>query len=471
MDPENKKKLVFIGLSLILLFSFVARIYPIQTVHWWDETVYLQHAEIIVGLKEDNYSEFNLRPPLLSIFFGIIFLIWQNVIAASFLVALIGVIGVFYAYLLGEKLYNKKVGLIAAAILGLTPFIVQHSRTLLTDVPSLTLLTIGFYYFIVHFQGKKTIYGVLAGAFFALAFLMRFTSIILLLIIPLYIYLNSKDLSNEIKNTKIVFLSFIGALIPYFVWSQIQFGLFFSPVISAIYAVSSGIEPIEFYFINLFEAYTVFSLIGFILFLIFFLKDKIQKNKLEKESLFLLIWFIAFIIFMSFTPHKEIRYLITPISLPLILISALGVNKLIEFVSTKKFILKSATFILLILLAFVSFQPAFERLNEPFINSEITTEEYEVSNFINNLNLSIEIDLYTNNNYPVFGYYTNHRVIRIKEVGEDFYSIYPKNMEREGILILYKNFLSPTKEWADSKPEFEKIKEFDRIILYTYSPS
>jgi len=470
------KKLVFVVLAVILALSFFVRIYPIQTVHWWDETVYLQHAEIISGLKENNYDELNLRPPLLSIIFALGFLIWHTAITASVLVALIGALGVLYMYLLGQKIYNKKLGLIAALFLGLVPFIAQQSRTLMTDVPALTFFTIALYYFISYYKEKKNLFGIIAGIFFALSVLTKFTAILILLFVPLYIFLQKNNFTmagffEELKKFKVVMFSFLATLAPYFIWTQIEFGNFILPFISAMFAVSSGSEGFEFYIFNLEQTYSIIILIGFLLFLIFFLKDKIQDKIIDRNDLFLLVSFVAIIIFMSFTPHKEARYLITLLSIPIILLSARGIHKTINLTLKRNAILKILVITGLILITVFSFQASFERINEPFINPKITTEEYEVSEFINKLNMPKENVIYANHNYPVFAYYTELKVIRLKEVGEDFYQEYPKNMKKHGILVLYNDSLDPTEEWAKKQAEFSKIKKFDNISLYSYSPN
>ena len=170
----KRKYLLWGGLLLILLLAFIVRIWPIQLIHWWDETVYLQHAEIFAGLRADLFNEFHLRPPLLSIIFAIGFLVWNSPITASIIASLLGVVGVWYVYRLGKILYDQKTGIIAGLAMGLSPFIVENSRTLMTDVPALSFLTAASYYTVRFIRTRGSTSGFIAGILWSSAILMRF---------------------------------------------------------------------------------------------------------------------------------------------------------------------------------------------------------------------------------------------------------------------------------------------------------
>src|SRR6266404_3850113 len=79
-------------LTLLVAAAFLVRLWPIWQVHFWDEAVYLQNAEVICCGKT-NYSELSSRPPLLSILFALAFLLWHHVYAASVLTALLNAAG------------------------------------------------------------------------------------------------------------------------------------------------------------------------------------------------------------------------------------------------------------------------------------------------------------------------------------------------------------------------------------------
>src|SRR3989344_8687098 len=165
-----------IALLAIFLLSFTVRIYSVEVIHWWDETVYLQHAEIFAGLRADNFNEFWLRPPLLPILFAAGFLVWHNPIMASIIVSLIGAVGAVGIFFLGRKMFNPATGLLAAIFAGFSPFIVHESRTLLTDIPALTLLTFAIFFMLEYSKKKDYVRGTLCGMAFGFAVLMRFAA-------------------------------------------------------------------------------------------------------------------------------------------------------------------------------------------------------------------------------------------------------------------------------------------------------
>src|SRR3989344_5389816 len=91
----DKKIVIYFFLTLMLVINFMMILWPLQTSHWWDETVYLQHAEVIFSGKT-NYDEFEFRPPMLSILLASGFLFKHHVFTARVIVALFGGLGSFF---------------------------------------------------------------------------------------------------------------------------------------------------------------------------------------------------------------------------------------------------------------------------------------------------------------------------------------------------------------------------------------
>jgi 4-amino-4-deoxy-L-arabinose transferase-like glycosyltransferase len=470
----NKKKLLLIFLVILFILSFFVRTMPMQEAHWWDETVYLQNAKTIFEGAE-GYNELNFRPPLLSILFGIGFFIWDNVLMASIIVGIIGAIGNIYVYFVGKELYNEKIGIISSLIFAFTPFLVSNSRFLLTDIPSLSLIIIFFYYLI---KGEKTnnkIFYILSGIIFSLAILMRFTSLILLFIVPLYFII------HQISYKKIISfgIGFSIIILPYFLWAQLTLGFFLKPFISARHMVGDFNEPYLFYFSNFINSFSIIILIGIIIWLISFILNikinfKINKyelfftiktnfNKLlEKNDLILLTWIIFFIGYISYVPHKELRYII-PIALPVILLASKGISQLFLI---KKVKIKNLFIGIMILLFIFSSYSSFSRMSEPLINT-YQTDEMKISKFISNkyhLNT-----IYTNHNYPVFAYYTGFKTIKLEYQNELFYSTYKDEMKENGLIIIYNDTnKEPNLNWLLNNSEFNYIDNFNEIFIFEF---
>jgi hypothetical protein len=261
-----------------------------------------------------------------------------------------------------------------------------------------------------------------------------------------------------------LFLGLGAALIPYFIWVQINYGFFLLTLVNALFAISDLNEPFFFYFLQFPFYYSFLVLFAVFLFLFFFIR---KKEFFSSKDFFILLWLVLGFILLSFSSHKEPRYMIAVISLPIFLLASRGITLIYDSLNSiknaKPFVL---IFIFVLLLFYAS--PAFSRLNEPFINKEITTEEFQVSKFINELNFSEETVLYANNNWPVFAYYTGLKTVRLTPSTEDFYSVFPENMPNSGVFIAYRNRCCPEISWINERNEFEKIKEFENTVIYIY---
>jgi hypothetical protein len=117
-----------------------------------------------------------------------------------------------------------------------------------------------------------------------------------------------------------------------------------------------------------------------------------------------------------------------------------------------------------------SFAPVLARFHGPFV-SPFISEEKQVSDFLN-AKARPGAFLYANFNYPVFGYYTHLPTRVLLELDGSFYSVFPKNMPKDGYLILYKELdWDPHLEWADSNTHFRRMQEFPSLVVYEYHAS
>src|SRR3989344_7734767 len=228
---------------LIFIIAFSLRLFPIRISNWWDETVYLQHAEVFFSGRT-NYDEFSFRPPLLSILFYITYFIWHHIFAVSILVAFINTLTPVFIFLIGKKLYSNRVGGIAGLLSAFVPFIVRNSNYLLTDAPVITFMAIAFYFSLYK---DKNIYLFLSGVFCSLAILMKFTAVLFVPIIFLFLLFNKV----KIKRLLIFIFGVLLVLTPYFIWMQLIYGDFLIPFKIGPSFVADKNEPTLFYFYNL----------------------------------------------------------------------------------------------------------------------------------------------------------------------------------------------------------------------------
>lgn len=442
----KKKHLFFLVLFLLIL---LIRLWPLRMYFWWDETVYLQHADILLG-GTNNYNEFSFRPPLLSILFSALFFIYNHPLLAQLLIILFSLLSILFIYLITKEIYGEQEALLAGFLLAFTPFFVEYAHYLLTDLPALTLLCIAFYFLILGHKRNKNFHYFLSGLFFSLAILMKFTSLFSFFIIPLYFFLKKVPWKNILYLTGGILLG----LLPFFIWAQITQGFFIAPFLFAPEQVTEP-TPLLFYLGTFLSIYPVIYLLGILLWVIYYFleKEPFFRNLLRLDLLFL-CWIIFFLLLLSALPHKETRYIL-PLALPLTILSARGIILWYKHKSrTFRTILLSLVFLLFIF----SFAPSFDRFNEHFIDNEKPTE-IEVTEYILQ-HYPSETVLYSHYNYPVYAYYTKMNISRI-----------PDNpFQDKGILILYEQQDQLFSKDVKEDNRFAFIRSFQNVSLYTFTP-
>ena len=96
-----------------------------------------------------------------------------------------GTMTVWIAYRIGERLYSRKVGIIGAFFLALTPMPVIYSQTVRTDIPMLFLLFLSFYFCILIMQKGELRHYIFAGIIGGLAMSTKYPAAVI--IIPIFI--------------------------------------------------------------------------------------------------------------------------------------------------------------------------------------------------------------------------------------------------------------------------------------------
>ncbi len=103
----------------------------------------------------------------------------------------IGLSSVFFTYLIGTKIFNKKIGLTAALIHAIYPIIIYFESELLLDPLFMLLLQISIYQFLIWVDTKSNRNGFLTGLFIGLASITRPTSLVIIpLLIIFYLHKN-----------------------------------------------------------------------------------------------------------------------------------------------------------------------------------------------------------------------------------------------------------------------------------------
>jgi 4-amino-4-deoxy-L-arabinose transferase-like glycosyltransferase len=485
-SPPRRINSELLFVLLITAAAFLLRIWGISRLHFWDENVYLQDAEVICCGKT-NYSELDCRPPLLSLIFAAVFLLWNSTFAACIATALINSLGVVFAYLCGRIVAARAAASIAALLFAFCPFFVSvfprgfvsddTGTSLLTDSPAVTLILLAFFLLLRALRVPSGLRFAAAGVALALAVLMRFGSLSTVAILSLLVFAAPRWWRAALATA----VGFAAAIAPYLLWSRLRYGGLFTTFVNAWNIFDGEAGSPFFYLKNFVNIFSWITLAGLALYALRSLADTRTPCPIEPQLLspngsllnhrgwleaFLWLWALAALLFFSCLPHKEPRY-IMPIEPPVFLLAAIGLATLVELRSRPRRIAGSALLAVALALAFA---PDWHRFHRHFIDPEVS-EEMRVSDFLTRT-LPAATILYTNFNYPEYAYYTRLTVYGLSADDPVLYDQLNR-LPSEGVLIAYKpsdEIASPSLAWLDANPRYKRLREFPLLILYTYTP-
>jgi len=332
-------------LILFLLFSFLIRIifFTYSPIKGWDETVYLNlgsdlsNNPLLYSLENSGWSDFistpepvyewpniGFRAPILPYILSFFYFLKLDYLI-PFLMPFIVSMSILLVYILGQNMFNKKVGFYGAVFFSLIPINIFTSDKIWTDPLIVFFLLLTFISFWKGYENNNNKHKILFGLFLALSLLSRYTT---LWIIPIFlIYFLIRDKSFKFLFDTYIWkaiLVFMVTLLPWFIYG---FVFYQNPLGGFVHGFKAsaywgGIQPWTYFIDN---SWFIFSIIGWLflasLFYIFYKKDYIKK-----EIYLLLIWFIFFYLIVTAMPHKEERF-ITPIIPAICLLSAFFVDK------------------------------------------------------------------------------------------------------------------------------------------------
>ncbi|MBI5148135.1 glycosyltransferase family 39 protein [Candidatus Pacearchaeota archaeon] len=442
-----------IYLLLLILFLILIILNFVDPLLMWDENAYLGNARS--HLTVSNFQE-DFRFPLLEY---IIVLPWfitgENILIAKLIVILIAIGTIFLTYLISKKFFLEKEAILITFLFAICSQIIFWGFRVYTDIPALFFILLSFYFFIKNEENNKKRFIALAGIFAALAFLMKFTSMLLFLAIFL-----SLTYKKKFKQLVIFILFFILALTPWFIYNYLNYHNILWDLIEQYKIVNTytSLQPISKQIINLFKTISLLTIFIPIGLFSFFLR--IKKYKVSKEILLFVYVIICFIYFFFFVKLKDIRYFLPFLTFLYILAydGLLYITKNIN-INIRKVILT-----LIILFAIFSFGLAIVQIAKEGNCSRSGAILQSINYLGDKINQSDKI---LSNFWPWLGYYLNVRVG----------SLWNDNLD--GLLNDYKpnyilysiNSLSYNKTILDSSTHLElekKIEDNCGEIVFIY---
>jgi 4-amino-4-deoxy-L-arabinose transferase-like glycosyltransferase len=336
----------------VFLFIILASIIGVQAFYfnanqgmWWDEAVHLGLARSLYegsGFQINDGQE-SFRPPM---FAALVAGTWSvfgfSETAIRLFPIVFSVLAAFCTYVLGKRMYNSEVGLIAAAIVGTAPMFLFFGAKFLTETFFMftSILSIVFYYAAIE-KNRKSFF-IPAFALLAISFMVRYPAFVIGIAFLLYPILTRKKVSEWIASP--YFLAGIGlgiaALVPWFLIGDANFGGPFNALFTELETIGPEFYSGPWYF-YLRHWIEIFGFVGF------FLLPALTKTIVSRrrQDVLLAVLMVSALVFLALIARKEERYIIS--FLPIIAtFLAMGVHELKNWLGFRRLITGAVIFFL-----------------------------------------------------------------------------------------------------------------------------
>jgi len=308
LSQAIRKYKLHLLLSLVAIFLLIVALVP-RTVPWMDEAVYIAIGKWLFSGGAAGFVE-RFRPLLLPLLLGLGWKAGLDPFLMGRLLVALSTVAVFYlTYSYANRLYDKKIALIASLLLSFTPFFLAFTSRVLTGILS-TMLAI-FALYLLHKDRP-----LLSGFSASCAFIARFPQALVfpaLLLVLIY--------RRQMKKAFFFTLAYMLPVALYLAYNQLFFGsplAFISGAGVAASAASFYNSSLLFYFKELLLQNPLF------LFAIPGLYLAVRRNHYALVTSFAFL-FSFFLIF----PNKQLRFAL--IFLPhLVILSAAGLAHILN---------------------------------------------------------------------------------------------------------------------------------------------
>ena len=226
-------------------------------------------------------------------------------------------IAIYLTYLVGLKIFNKKVAIISSLLLSLMPVFVMFTGLILTEPLAIVFGLLGIYFFI---RKDNLTHLFFAGIFLSLSFLTKFPQGIFFGAVFIILLFKKEKFKRKTRNLITMVAGFIIPATPYFIFNYYTYPNMFEPFISGSWIVTTATwlygSGITYYFTHFFLVNPIY--LFFFGYIYIFFKEKHYKNQ---SAFVIFLITILTILYFIYVPRKEVRYLVTIIPLLAILVS------------------------------------------------------------------------------------------------------------------------------------------------------
>jgi len=483
-----RRRALSLVLVLVLLLAVLVRTVPLTYSHFWDETVFLQHAKVIIDGRT-NYEEFHHRPPLLSFLYALGFAIWDHVYVANLVQGVVTTLTVVFAVLYARRGFGLATALFTGFLFAFTPYFVTASHQLLTDMPALALMLAAMWLF----DKPGARYAFLSGIVYALAIQTRFTSLFLFVYFALDTVLSPK----KIRSLAFLLAGAAVAIAPYLIWIRWNYGSFFFPFVQARRIVTEWTAPVPagFYWEALLVVFphSMWLLFGAGVLLPVARLAMVGRtgeggrrlaglaglSDQTRREFVLLMWGGAFFVYMLTIPHKEVRYLL-PLAIPVLVTSALGLVELFRWCERQARPIRAIGILFGAAVVMLDYAPSLHKLSEPWLDRS-EGEEVQIARYLREVSTPADT-IYAAHNFPVFAFYSERRTVSLLPIQGEFDQAWRELMNQPGFLVWYRPAgieethsiypsFKPDRQFLETSPNFHTIRAFPSAIVYRYEPA
>lgn len=240
---ERKDIAIILGLFFVAL---VIRAAGVSSVFLYsDEPAYWHNANLILANNwYPSEGVFKYTNPFLSYLIAVVTVIFGGEFSTLRMISVIfGSLTVPLLYLFGSAMYNRRVGLLSSLFLCFSAYHCIYSRVLMVEALTLFFVTAFLYFFWLsqRSEGRKsTTYAIIAGAMMGLAIDAKYLSLFLVPAVLAYVLWTRRFNLKALLDKRVV-LVFVFAF------------LFFSPLLTGLYAADVGLYPLHFHMTERFE--------------------------------------------------------------------------------------------------------------------------------------------------------------------------------------------------------------------------
>jgi len=357
------------SLAAVLVFAISIRLYFFFLVGnqplWWDETAYGSLAKNFISHQWDGTNliigESAIRPLLFPIMWAALLFLKIPETGVRFLLEFVpSILSVFFVYLIGKEIFNKRTGIISAFLFSVLWIHLFYTVRLLTNIPAMVFLFSSIYFFI-RANKKEFNYKLFSVSLILLSVssMIRYPNG-LIFFVYLFILILSKRLYLNKKKFWIAGIIGISPILIFFLLNFIAYGNIFPALLGGDYLTPAGAEtgeqvPFNFKLLNFIPTYLkniffIFFILGsaILLFELLVGYNFILKNrKLINYLLLILILLVIYSFFIFYLKEAEDRWLFAT-SLPICCLAGFGLNFFYKFI--KKYNKYFAIFLILTIL-------------------------------------------------------------------------------------------------------------------------